>query len=402
MCPSAKHIPEATPWLCHTSDLDKRGQKQPRARGRTCDLFRNFLQSYTWCLGGPRVEVPSRCPQFLWCWHKPAQGSCPAQQEQRLWGQQDKGVSEARLCWKCILASLTEPKRQCRYKCAVGKDQSPYLFCSSYQMSSGKPRKNWYLLILNLGQKCDATSAVKHPSQLFWAVICTSYRSKNKDKNGTFKCDLGPWKAPRWHPQNLDKRAATNSEPNSDKVTLPEAMWKSGEVVPVSHLSDLCQYPLRLCSEEPEHRTHVLCYYDGNKESFMKDKCDIPDIHYQKKKRDIIQYSMSGYIYKCTTKHENLREEKEDNTEFTKCYWLIVYLQKHVAKIRKNNYLKRKYIGYTPWHTEIMGFPIQLYIGFLFSFGEGSCSCFKNIFPVEKAEETHTHTHTQTYRHTHK
>lgn len=48
-----------------------------------CDLFR--------CPGGPRVGAPSRCPQFLWGEHKPAQGYCPAEQEERLWGQQAKG-----------------------------------------------------------------------------------------------------------------------------------------------------------------------------------------------------------------------------------------------------------------------------------------------------------------------
>lgn len=73
-----------------------------------------------------------------------------------------------------------------------------------------------------------------------------------------------------------------NSEPNSEIVTLPEATWMSGEVVPVSHLSDLSPYPLRLCSEKSEQRTHVLCYYDRNKESFMKGKYNVHHIHYKK------------------------------------------------------------------------------------------------------------------------
>lgn len=73
-----------------------------------------------------------------------------------------------------------------------------------------------------------------------------------------------------------------NSELNSDLLSVPEAIWKSGEVVPVSHLSDLSLYPLRLCSEKPEKRTHVLCYYNRNRERFMKDKCDIHHMYYKK------------------------------------------------------------------------------------------------------------------------
>lgn len=63
-----------------------------------------------------------------------------------------------------------------------------------------------------------------------------------------------------------------NSEPNSDLVILPEATWKSGEVVPVSHLSP---YPLGHLSRE------LVCC------AIMKDKCDIHHI-YDKKTYELL------------------------------------------------------------------------------------------------------------------
>lgn len=169
-CPSAKRVPQAKPRLCHRSDLDKRGQEQPRARGRMCDLLRNFLQSYTRCPGDPRMEVPSRCPQFLGSWHKPAQGYCPAQQEERLWGQQAKEVSEACLCWKWVLASLTEPKRQCRYKCAVGKLSESLFVLRFLPEDQWKTREKLIAVDFEPGTKTWPYQCCE-PLQL--AVLCT-------------------------------------------------------------------------------------------------------------------------------------------------------------------------------------------------------------------------------------